>query len=191
MANNQKHGSAFFSIVGNEHFRYVNQTTHKQEAADNEITYRIGEIDPITVTSLYPVNEQRFDIIPWAYKPATQKQIESGNYRNVTKNGVVYTLATDNDGNTRPLVLTGRDIVRLVADAMADAATYIVREHDMVGLHVTYIPQTDWSVTTGSVRKGASNNRKNRHGRNDNATAKAAKAARATARAAARKGTSK
>lgn len=179
--------AAFYSIVSVEDYRYVSDG--KQHRDTNEVLYRIGELDSINLVTLYPRMERRYDLIPWAYKPATPAQIKSGNYRVAMRNGVTYYLATDKDGNCYPRTLNGKQLVTLVAEALTTCAGTILRDNDMVGLHVTYQPQVDWSAETRTTRKGSSKpNRKNRHGRNDKADT--AKQARAAKRAATRKSAS-
>lgn len=178
--------AASYGIVAVEEFRVV--MDGKQQTVKSDETYHIGEVQPLTLTSLYPMNERRFDLIPWAYKPATDAQIASGNYRTVRKGETVYNLATDNDGNARPRTLTAKQLVQLVSDAMAATAENIIRECDMVGMHYTCQPLVEWSAESRNARKGSNSsvtNRKNRHGRNDD-KATAAKAARAAKRASGR-----
>ena len=178
--------NASYGIATREVFRVV--VDGKQNTVTSEFDYHIGEVRPLTLTSLYPANVRQFHLIPWAYKRATDAQIASGNYRIVRKGDTTYTLATDKDGNCRPLTLTSKQLVQLVSDALQTCATSLIREGNMVGMHFEVQPIIEWSATSKAARKGSNNtdtNRKNRHGRN--AKADAAKQARAAKRAATRK----
>ena len=180
---------ADLSIVMNEEYRYID-SDGKQRTDNSAIDLHIGKIEPVRVLDYLPRNEQRFDLSPWAYKRATDAAIARGSYRRVVlhkgaANEVVYNLAINSAGDCVPITLTGDQIVKSMANALATYAGHIIDDSSAVGMHVLFTPTVNYSAGATGAKKSSApkpNRAKNRKRAQD---AQARKQARANARKAA------
>lgn len=177
-ANASKHVHAEMTLSMSEVIRYVDKDG-KQRTGTEETVWFIGREKDIRPLDFIPVSEQRFDLSPWAYKPASAAHVRNGNTREIVKNGVSYLLATDKDGAPIPATYTAPQMVKLMCDALSDGAAEYLDGSGVVGYSVTFTPVANWQTASKGAKLSQAHNRKNRHGRKDSA---ASKQARATAR---------
>ena len=181
---------ADLSIMMSEEYRYID--SEGKQRTDNSIyEMHVGKIEPVRVLDYLPRDEQRFDLSPWAYKRATDAAIARGSYRRVvlhkgSANEVTYNLATNSAGDCVPLTLTGDQLVKNMANALATFAGHIIEESSAVGMHVLFTPTVNYSAGATGAKKNSApkpNRAKNRKRAQD---AQARKQARANARKAAK-----